>query len=70
MTYSNSAASASTFKISHYFRNIMKRLLHQWILYVTKREDIHSQELIRAHFQAQVQLQLPDYNPGSGFDEI
>lgn len=48
----------------------MKRLLHQWILYVTKREDIHSQELIRAHFQAQVQLQLPDYNPGSGFDEI
>ena len=48
----------------------MKRLLHQWILFVTRRDEIQSQELVRRHFQAQVALQLPDYVPGSCLDEI
>ena len=46
-------------------RNILRRLLHQWIRFVASKDDYERMESLRRHFQTQVALELPDYSPAS-----
>ena len=50
-------------EICTFYRNILRRLLHQWIRFVSSRDDYETMENLRRHFQAQVALELPDYSP-------
>ena len=66
ISYKISPSSIVLTKFKSFFwlyRNILRRLLYQWIRFVASRDDYERMENLRRHFQAQVALEIPDYSP-------